>query len=128
MPLLVLLLGEPSGLPDRWGFRRKTPHGGRANKAAWCENPVFMRLRRTLPMVTMRLGHGQSQWENAAFPQFSSVFMGEMPIFAGFWAIGPLKPAIGAGLAGFNVGVPHPCRIFIFAARVGNSMNPARSF
>jgi hypothetical protein len=62
--------------------KKLSPHGGRANKAAWRENPVFMRLRRTLPMVTMRLEQGQSQWENAAFPQFSSVFMGEMPIFA----------------------------------------------
>jgi hypothetical protein len=49
-------------------------------------------------MVTMRLGQVQSQWENAAFPQFSSVFMGKTPIFAGFWAIEPLKPAFGAGL------------------------------
>jgi hypothetical protein len=46
------------------------------------ENPVFMRLRRTLPMVTMRPGQVQSQWENAAFPQFSWVFVGESPIFA----------------------------------------------
>jgi len=31
MPLLVLLLGEPSGLPDWWGFRATfSPHGGRA--------------------------------------------------------------------------------------------------
>jgi hypothetical protein len=83
LPLIVLLLGEPWGPPDWWGVRAKfSPHGGRAIKAAWRENPVFMRLRRTLPMVTMRLGQGQSQWENARFPQFSSVFMGEMPIFA----------------------------------------------
>jgi hypothetical protein len=27
--------------------------------------PVFMRLRRTLPMVTMRPEREQSQWENA---------------------------------------------------------------
>jgi hypothetical protein len=57
-------------------------------------------------MVTMRLGQAQSQWENAAFPQFSLVFMGEMPIFAGFWAIRPLKPAFGAGLADQEAGCP----------------------
>jgi hypothetical protein len=85
-------------------------------------------------MVTMRLGHGQSQWENAAFPQFSSVFMGEMPIFAGILAIGPLKPAIGAGLAGFDVGVLDPAKgprlwggsvphLCFFAATVGNPFN-----
>jgi hypothetical protein len=67
MPLLVLLLGEPSGLPDWWGFRRKDTHRmeGRQIKQLVRENPVFMRLRRTLPMVTMRPEHGQSQWENA---------------------------------------------------------------
>jgi len=73
-PLGCLIGGAFAQYPHRM-------EGGRS-KAAWRENPVFMRLRRTLPMVTMRLGHGQSQWENAAFPQFSSVFMGEMPIFA----------------------------------------------
>jgi hypothetical protein len=63
------------------------------------ETPVFMRLRRTLPMVTMRLSGHQSQWKNAGFPQFSWVFMPEMPIFACFWPVGPQKPATGAGLA-----------------------------
>ena len=32
--------------------------------------------------------------------------MGEMPIFAGFWAIGPLKPAFGAGLTNQKAGCP----------------------
>jgi hypothetical protein len=53
--------------------------------------------------------------------------MGEMPIFAGFWAIAPLKLAIGAGLAGFNVGVPHPCRIFVFCGK-GGKLNPSSAF
>ena len=35
--------------------------------------------------------------------------MGEMPIFAGFWAIGPMKPAIGAGLAS-SEGSERPAR------------------
>jgi hypothetical protein len=110
MPLNVLLLGEPSGLPVWWGFRQKfSPHGGRAINAARRETPVFMRLRRTLPMVTMRLGQVQSQWENAGFPQFSWVFMGGTPIFAGFWVFGSLKPAFGAGLAISNYpSQPHP--------------------
>jgi hypothetical protein len=48
------------------------------------ETPVFMRLRRTLPFVTMRLWGGQSQWKNQGFPQFSWVFLRKMPFFAGF--------------------------------------------
>jgi hypothetical protein len=46
--------------------------------------PVFMRLRRTLPMVTMRLQGGESQSKNTCFPQFSSVFSGNrrfLPVF-----------------------------------------------
>jgi hypothetical protein len=46
--------------------------------------PVFMRLRRTLPMVTMRLGGSESQWKNTQFPQFSWDFAGNSPIFFGF--------------------------------------------
>jgi len=51
------------------------------------ETPVFMRLRRTLPMVTMQLSGSQSQWESTGFPQFSWVFVGGTSIFAGFWPI-----------------------------------------
>jgi hypothetical protein len=43
-----------------------------------------MRLRRTLPMVTMRLSRGQSQQENAVFPQFSWGFMPFLAISPGF--------------------------------------------
>jgi hypothetical protein len=85
LPLILLLLGVPSGPPAWWGFRLKfSPHGGMPLNRAWRETPVFMRLRRTLPMVTMRLEQGQSQWENTCFPQFSWVFMGLTPIFAHF--------------------------------------------
>jgi hypothetical protein len=68
------------GLPRNNTYRKRE---GRSNYRMR-ENPVFMRLRRTLPMVTMRLGRVQSQWENTGFPQFSWVFVGETPIFAGF--------------------------------------------
>jgi len=66
------------------------------------ETPVFMRLRRTLPMVTMRLSGHESQWKNAGFPQFSWVFMGEMPIFACFWPIGRQKSRDWGGFDAFQ--------------------------
>jgi hypothetical protein len=56
-------------------------------KALCAKNPVFMRLRSTLPIVTMRLCPRQSQEENTYFPQFSWVFVPEMPIFTGFCGI-----------------------------------------
>jgi hypothetical protein len=42
MPLNVLLLGEPSGLPDWWGFRAIfSPHGGRAIKSCLARKPCI---------------------------------------------------------------------------------------
>src|SRR5208282_1162419 len=79
------LWASPCGLPVLRGFRREIPpHGGSGIGANLRETPVFMRLRSTLPFVTMRPGGGQSQWKNCGFPQFSSVFWGYMPILAGF--------------------------------------------
>jgi hypothetical protein len=51
------------------------------------ETPVFMRLRRTLPMVTMRLRGGQSQWKKPDFHNFLGDFFGFclfLAIFLGF--------------------------------------------
>jgi hypothetical protein len=73
----VLLLGEPFGLPLLTGFRREMRTAWRsATEAARARNPLFMRLRRTLPMVTMRLWGGQSQWEKPDFHSFLAIFFG----------------------------------------------------
>jgi len=66
------------------------------------ETPVFMRLRSTLQFKTMGPWGRQSQSKNAGFPQVSSVFVGEMPIFAHIWHIQALKPASGAGFERFD--------------------------
>ena len=71
--VIVLLLGEPFGLPVWSGFRAEVLTAWREGdrKLRVRENPVFMRLRRTLPMVTMRLRARTKSRENADFPQFS---------------------------------------------------------
>src|SRR6185503_15741865 len=58
------------GLPPRDAYRMR----GSDHLINMDENPVFMRLRRTLPMVTMRLCARQSQWEFADFHRFFLVF------------------------------------------------------
>jgi hypothetical protein len=59
------------------GFRREMRTAWRrASGLRVHETPLFMRLRRTLPMVTMRLLGRQSQGQRVDFHSFLAGFLG----------------------------------------------------
>jgi hypothetical protein len=61
------------------------------------ENPVFMQLLRTLPMVTMRLRGGESQAKSPISTGFygsNACFSGFLAVLAGFQPPGTAKSLI----------------------------------
>src|ERR1700678_3363588 len=120
MPLNVLLLGEPSGLPVWWASAQQhLPQEGGQIKTTECAKTLYScGYEEPCRWLPCGLGRYKVNGKMRDFHSFLGFLWVKHRFLPDFGPSGPLKPAFGAGLTLAPL-LPHPFRVF--ARRVGNA-------